>query len=200
MSINSLSDFALHDKNGTELITISEHNIIGLYDANPHTHHNLEISCVNEGSGQYFIDGRQYDLRRGDVIILNNTEPHALFVPVGSKLRHFVIHFDPSFIWNSLSNDLDYNFLLVFFERGENFSNRLDRNNPATERIYHIMQEIYTEFQEHKLCYELIIKIKLQTIFTEIIRNYDYIDRQKVIKPLPESDIIGLNRVMQYIH
>ena len=40
---------------------------------------------------------------------------------------------------------------------------------------------------------------KVQTIFAEIIRHYDYIDIKKAVKPLPESDITQLNEVLGYI-
>ncbi|MDD2363122.1 MAG: AraC family transcriptional regulator [Oscillospiraceae bacterium] len=189
----------LRDKNGTVLVSLDDHVLDGSYNAPQHTHHSLEISCVVEGTGKYVIDNRSYDLQKGDIIIINNTEQHRLVLSGENRFHHIVIHFDPSFIWNSLSNDLDYNFLLVFFERGPNFSNRLDRDNPATACIYALILDILEEFNSRRLCYELIIKIKLQTIFTEILRNYDYIDRHKVVKPLSGDDILNLNTVMRYI-
>ncbi len=194
-----MQDLCVQDRHGNFLISLGCHYLYGPHVAEMHVHHNLEISCVLSGEGQYHIEDRFYDIRPGDVFVLNNTEHHGLVLDEGQCIRHLVIHFDPAFIWNSLSNDMDYNFLLIFFERGENFSNRLDRDNPATARIFELMQEIRTEFSEQRPCYELIIKIKLQTIFTEIIRNYDYIDGQKAEKPLPENDILQLNAVLRYI-
>ncbi|MDD3832784.1 MAG: AraC family transcriptional regulator [Oscillospiraceae bacterium] len=189
----------LRDKNGTILVSLDDHTLDGSYKAPFHTHHSLEISCVVEGVGEYIIDNHSYDLQKGDIIIINNAEQHRLVLSENTPFHHIVIHFDPSFIWNSLSNDLDYNFLLVFFERGPNFSNRLDRSNPATACIFKLILDILEEFSSKRLCYELIIKIKLQTIFTEILRNYDYIDRRKVVKPLSGADILNLNTVMRYI-
>lgn len=189
----------LKDRNGSLLLMLDVHNLDSSYDLAPHTHHELELSCVLKGTGRYIIENRIYELQPGDVIILNNTEKHAVRVDEGSDFSHIVIHFDPSFIWNSLSNDIDYNFLLVFYERGKNFSNRLDRDNPATARIFSLMLEMKDEIESQKLCYELMVKIKLQTIFAEILRNYDYIDRDKVIKPLSGNDIFNLNKVIDYI-
>lgn len=191
--------YLLHDKNGNLLISFDEHHVIGPYHPGPHSHHELEISCVLEGEGEYRVGSRAYVLQPGDIVLLSNTDPHELVIPGGKILKHLVIHFDPSFIWNSLSNDMDYNFLLVFFERGEHFSNVLDRENPATPYIFSLFQEIRREFEEKRLCYELMIKIKLQTIFAEIIRNYDYIDPNKAGKPLSERDITQLNTVLHYI-
>lgn len=61
------------------------------------------------------------------------------------------------------------------------------------------MMEIMQEFREQRPCYELLVKIKLQTIFTEIIRNYDYIDREKARKPIQQEDVAQLNEVIRYI-
>lgn len=190
----------LKDRNGSELLKLEVHNLDSTYNTPPNRHHKLELSCVLKGTGRYIIEDRVYDLRPGDVIILNNIERHAIRIDNGSSFSHIVVHFDPSFIWNSLSNDIDYNFLLIFYERSPNFSNRLDRDNPATARIFSLILEMKEEIETQRLCYELIVKIKLQTIFSEIIRNYDYIDRDNVIKPLSGNDIYNLNNVINYIN
>lgn len=190
----------LMDKNGAVLLRMEEHVFYHAKKMKLHSHHELELSAVLKGSALYHIDDRVYDLKQGDIILLNNTEMHGLELTKDEEFCHCVIHFDPSFIWNSLSNDLDYNFLLVFFERGSHFSNRLDRDNPATARIFRLIQEMRQEFLSQRICYELLIKIKLQTIFAEIIRNYDYIDRNKAGKPLPEEDIQRLNITISYIN
>lgn len=192
-------EWVIRDRNGAPLLSMGNHLLAGPSVREMHTHHALEISCVPSGSATYHVDSRFYPVEPGDVFILNNTEHHGLILEEGQHINNQVIHFDPSFIWNSLSNALDYNFLLIFFERGENFSNRLDRNNPATRRIFRLMQEILRECIDQQPCYELIVKIKLQTIFTEIIRNYDYIDTSKAVKPLHENDIEQLNAVLEYI-
>ena len=197
--VEPVSNYVLRDKNGSQLLSMGVHRIHGPYTAELHSHHELELSCMPSGRGIYDIGGREYDIAPGDVFLLNNTESHGLVLPESGVLENMVIHFNPSFIWNSLSNDLDYNFLLVFFERSQSFSNRLDRNNPATQRIFRLICEIGQEFEEQRLCYELIIKIKLQTIFSEIIRHYDYVDVKKAVKPLSEGDISQLNTVLKYI-
>lgn len=199
MGVEVLSDYTLRDKRGTVLLSMGVHRLTGPYTAELHSHHELELSCVRSGHGVYQVGDRRYDVEPGDVFLLNNTEPHGLILPDSGHLDHLVIHFRPSFIWNSLSNDIDYNFLLIFFERSEHFSHRLDRQNPATASIGEWIWDIGREFEEQRICYELIIKIKLQTIFAEIIRHYDYIDIKKAVKPLPESDITQLNEVLGYI-
>lgn len=196
-----LAHYEIRDKQGDVLISAARHRLHGAYAAEQHIHHQLEISCVPEGEATYHIGEQYYDVRPGDVFILPNTDPHHLVLNRNQSVQNMVIHFDSSFIWNSLgSNDLDYNFLLVFFEKGPHFSHRLDRENPATVRIFHLMEDIYAEFGEKRIGYELMVKIKLQTIFTEIIRHYDYIDRDQTHRPMPEQDRIQMREVMNYIN
>ena len=193
-------EWNIQDKrSGANLIVMCNHYLNGPLTADMHTHHSLEISCVPAGTGTYHIGEQFFDILPGDVFILNNSEPHGLILKQGEFLLNRVIQFDPSFIWNSLGNDLDYKFLLIFFERGPGFSNRLDRSNPATKRIFDLIGEILCVILAQRPHYELLVKIKLQMIFTEIIRNYDYIDAQNAGKPLHESDVRQMNAVMRHI-
>ena len=112
MGVDVLNVYDLRDKSGTTLLSLGVHRLTGPHTAEMHSHHELELSWVRSGHGVYHIGDRQYDVAPGDVFLLNNTESHGLFLPESGKLDQLVIHFRPSFIWNSLSNDIDYNFLL----------------------------------------------------------------------------------------
>ena len=42
-----------------------------------HWHEFLEITCILEGSGCYYVNDRAYEVQPGDVIIFNNDELHG---------------------------------------------------------------------------------------------------------------------------
>ena len=92
-----------------------------------------------------------YAMRQGDVFLLPPADAHGIRLTEGQGLDNLVIHFSPSFLWSPGQSDLDYNFLLVFFERGPHFSHRLDRDNPATARVYALMLEMLREMDEKGL-------------------------------------------------
>jgi len=187
------------DKRGGMLLSIDKHILNTPYPIELHTHHDLEISTVVSGHARYSIGGHIYDLQPGDVIVLNNFEPHGLILEEGVELHHLVIHFNPSFIWNALADDLNYNFLSIFFRRSASFSNLLDRENAATAQIVGVMWEIMDEINERRPCYELVVKIKLETIFALMIRHYDYVDIEHAAEPLPAEYIPLFNEVRRYI-
>ncbi|MBQ2676231.1 MAG: AraC family transcriptional regulator [Clostridia bacterium] len=194
-----MKDNVLYDKSSAELLALQNHYLDDTYKAAPHTHSRLEISCVKAGFGQYYVDGKWYDVRPYDVFLFNNIEPHCLKVDKGQQLLNMVIHFEPEFIWNNLSRGIDYGFLKVFFDRNNNFENRLDRNNPATKRIYDLMIGIEQEFLNCTEAYDLMIKIKLQSIFVEMIRNFDCVTKTTEENAVVLKDTDAMRKVFVYI-
>ncbi len=191
--------YSLQDKSGKWLLNLSTHFLADHYDDTPHTHHFLEISCIKSGASNYYVDGSVLDIRPYDVFLFNNQEEHYIQLKQGESLVNMVIHFEPEFIWNNVSNALDYGFLSVFFARSNRFCNRLDRGNPATRRIYDMMLDIEQEFAGGRPGFELMVKIKLQTIFVEIIREYDYIDSQAEAQRFRSCDLHAMREVFRYI-
>lgn len=110
-----------------------------------------------------------------------------------------VIHFDPRLIWNIGSNLFDARYLNIFYNRNENFENRLDRKNPATGEIQRLFLEIEREFFEKKQEYELMIKVKLLNILVALIRHYRYTEEKPALSSKTKKDLAIMNEVVEYI-
>ena len=189
----------IFDNQGKRLIEVSYMPLWPSFCGEIHRHADLEISCVVKGRGTYQVGEGCYSMRQGDVFLLPPADAHGIRLSEDEGLDNLVIHFSPSFLWSPGKSDLDYNFLLVFFERGPHFSHRLDRDNPVTARIFSLMLEMLDEMERQDLYYELIVKNKLQQILTEIMRGFDYIDRQKAVAPVNLQGVEQLDAVMQFI-
>ncbi|NDL67398.1 helix-turn-helix domain-containing protein [Anaerotalea alkaliphila] len=166
------------------------------YEEVHHTHPSLELSMIREGRGHYRIGGREYDVGPGDVFIINNTESHGLEMAREESLTNVVIHFEPRFVWSE-PNHFDGRFLDVFFERNQQFSHRLDPENPVTEEIRRLFGEIGDEFGGKRPAYELMVKVKLLNILVLLIRHYGYVRKDESPAHLQELAII--RKVTDYI-
>lgn len=189
-------NYNLYNDEGKIILNLLETFLDSNYKYPPHTHHTLEISFVKSGIGTYYIDDRCYDLKAGDVMIISNTEMHQIVIEKDKYMINTVVHFEPEFIWNTLNNDMDYKFLQVFYEKGEGFSNRLDRNNPITNEIYNHLLGIERELLEKLPAYELMIKTKLLNIFANIVRYYNYNTKKNIIL---NKDMSDMNKVLDFI-
>lgn len=193
-----MAHYELKDAQGAQLMSMDNMLLDDTYNIQLHSHPRLELSYIESGTGLYLIGEREYELRTGDIVLINNTELHRIMMRPGEKLLNTVIHFEPELIWNTVQCDMDYRYLQIYFTRSPSFSHVLDQNNPATGEIFRLLKEIEREFIEKKTGHELMVKAKLLTVFANIIRFYDYC-RDETIDAIPEKDIVVMYRVIQYI-
>ena len=87
-----------------------------------------------------------------------------------------------------------------FFGRNENFKNRLDRDNPATNKIKELFLEIVDEFSNKLPAYELMIKIELMTILTILIRQFNYTNKKQNSSYKIKKELGIVNNAINYIN
>lgn len=148
-----------------------------------HWHSYFEITYVRKGSGNYFVDGREYTMNEGDIIIFNNVEPHGWKL-LGEDMHLLVMIFSPEFVAEKL-NAFDYEYLKPFVERGSNFKNRIGKEEPVSHEIRKGIREIYAEWEEKKEGYPLMIKANILRMLTILIRAFQ--DESKSDEMLKEK-------------
>ncbi|MGE5582133.1 MAG: AraC family transcriptional regulator [Bacillota bacterium] len=163
-------------------------------------HHELEISMVKSGSGEYLIDGKVYEMREGDIFVLNNIEFHQIInIDPRFEFINEVIMFDPRFVWSLESNLFDARFLAIFFERKPSFKNRIERDSPTTRKIRGLFMEMSEEFQHKLPGYELLLKVKLLNILALLTRHYGLTKNDEEGFSKRKQDLALLNKVIHYI-
>ena len=164
-----------------------------------HWHECLEISYVKSGRGRYLVDGREYTMEPGDIIIFNNIEPHGWEAFPPEPMVQPVLVFEPSLIWAGEVNIFDYQYLKPFTERGTNFSNKLPGNHPATKEIFNLLMQIDEEYKNQKTGYKLMIKAKLLQIITNLIRNFQDSSKSLENISVKQEQLIQLESVLHFI-
>lgn len=196
-----INEFLVHEEvniNDNDILDFSIGKISGerLLNQVVHCHSKLEISMVKSGKGVYHIGDRIYNIKKGDIMIINNIEPHGIVLDKGQKLTNLVIHFEPKFVWQE-HNNFDSRYLQIFFDRSESFSHKLDNSNPATDRIRSLLGEMEDEFKHKDNEYELMIKVQLLNLLVLLLRHYGYVGKNNHEEHLSEIRII--NQVTDYI-
>jgi AraC-like DNA-binding protein len=157
-----------------------------------HWHNFCEITYVLEGSGKYFVNGRQYEISSGDLIIFNNTEPHGWMVE-SDTMQVLVMVFSLDLVSN-----LNSSYLKPFIERGSNFQNKISSEDLFSKNIYHMMKEIHEEYQQNAKGFQLLVVADILRILTFLIRYYqkeekfsykadNLMDKKKAMKRLEDA-------------
>jgi AraC-like DNA-binding protein/quercetin dioxygenase-like cupin family protein len=162
-----------------------------------HWHNYCEISYVESGSGSYFVNGRQYEMKEGDLIIFNNVEPHGWLVESEQMIMTVMI------FGTELVSNLHYDYLKPFVERGSNFKNKVDREELLASNIVDMVKEIYNENSEQNQGHRLLILADMLRILTLLIRFYQKDQEQgKAAETLTDKkyNMKRLEEAFQYIN
>ena len=136
-----------------------------------HWHNYLEIAFVKHGKGIYYVENRTYEMNEGDIVVINNIEPHYMEVLPPINMVMPVVMFEPQLVWSS-ENQFDYQYMEPFFERSSSFNNRIDSKSEIGKKIFALLTEIEDEYVNKTMGYKLMIKAKLLHIITYLIRHY----------------------------
>ncbi|NLB82526.1 MAG: AraC family transcriptional regulator [Clostridiaceae bacterium] len=163
-----------------------------------HHHTEFEISVFKSGKGIYTVGKKQYDFQKGDVFMFSSDEVHCITkISADEPMDLMNIHFEPRFIWSAGNGMFDVKYLKIFFDRNENFENRLDRDNSATNTIRDILFNIENEFLKKQPEFELMVKVEILRLLVVAIRGYDYVNAHSFSVRL--QSLNSLEKAMNYI-
>lgn len=164
-----------------------------------HWHNYLEIAFVKQGKGIYYVENRTYEMNEGDIVVINNIEPHYMEVLPPVNMVMPVVMFEPQLVWSSESL-FDYNYMEPFFERSSNFNNKIDSKSEIGKRIFALLSEIEDEYVNKTVGYKLMIKAKLLHIITYLIRHYQDSSKNTESITSKSKRLEKLEKVFDYIN
>ncbi|MDD6736336.1 MAG: AraC family transcriptional regulator [Clostridiales bacterium] len=139
-----------------------------------HHHTECEIALFMSGTGVYRVGDKNYDIAPGDIFLFATNESH--FITDINGFSYIRLHFEPRILWLD-NNFSDPVFLKIFFDRNENFENRLDRSNPHAKMLCDLIISLYEEMKSKKTAYTAAVKILLDSIFLTLIRDYGFVNQ-----------------------
>lgn len=111
-----------------------------LLDVPYHNHDFYEIYLFLSGEVTYIIEGKSYQLRAGDIILINNKELHKPSIKPGIPYERIVIWVNPAFVKNL--SGLGENLSMCFESTSKNRYNLLRPNPQILSYIKEIISRI----------------------------------------------------------
>ncbi|MBU9727706.1 AraC family transcriptional regulator [Diplocloster modestus] len=140
-----------------------------------HRHDCLELNYVICGSGTNYIEDKKYEMKAGELYLINNLEHHIAVS--GGDLKMKIILFDPGLLFQNTAENLD--LLAPFYSKNAYFSNKLELGEVGMEKIHRIFEDLEEEWTHKEPGYHLLIKAKLMEL-TGIL--YRYLKREDTLK------------------
>ena len=159
-----------------------------------HWHSCFEISAVTGGTGAYLIEEKRYPVAPGDIIILNNVEPHMLTVD-GESFSQTVLTFSPGLVCKGTSSLTDLAYIAPFLERSADFQNLIPAASNYAQPIHQRILRIQQEYTTREYGWQLMLKAELLSLLTLLSRHFG----EKTESGETRRRLMKLQPVFQYI-
>lgn len=156
-----------------------------------HCHDCLELDLVEQGSGKYIIGGRLYPICKGDIFVINNLERH-LAIHDDGEFTMTVVVFDSDYVWKKYGQD----YLKPFYQRGQNFSNRIHRENEGYAAMRKAFSNMLQETVSRRAGWEMVTEANANLLLALIYRHYQ---EKRELQDYPSQSFDRISRALEYI-
>jgi len=166
-----------------------------------HWHYYIEMLFSLSGSARVILNGVNYTLSKGDLVLINAREVHSVVSDqLNEPVSYIVVKFDPEVLYTTKSTIFESKYVLPFTmtkaSHQKVFTNIEIKDTPIPELVNDILQE----FNTHNYGFELAIRTHICRIFLWILRNWQNkglnFDASYALK---EAEIILLQKVFDYL-
>ncbi len=144
-----------------------------------HTHDFIEMVFIISGKGMHTVDGETYQIRKGDIFILNKNIAHSFEADEGTPIEVYNCIFQPGFIEATFSDECDfatvaYKYLFYSLtEKGEEIPEKYIKiTGMNTQEIKIILDGIMREYRKAEKGYLQIIHAELTKLLILVFRLY----------------------------
>lgn len=159
-----------------------------------HCHDCLELNLVEEGSGRYIIGGKLYPIMAGDIFVINNSERH-LAIHEGEELRLTVIVFDSGYVGNKYGQ----NYLLPFFGRKDNFSNRITPQSRGYEEMLEAFRCMKRESSASRTGWQMVMEAAANMLLSLLYRYYQEQQEIETVQGNAYQPYGRISRALEYM-
>ncbi len=144
---------------------VREENFVPTY----HYHDYIELLYAIDADAYVWINGKKFNFRSGDLIIINSKEPHT-----DSFLREsffICIKFSPQILYADENSLFEFKYVQPFLSDNSHHKIFTKEDFPDCD-IHKLIIEIMEEWKNKGPAYELIIRSNILKIFAGIFRHF----------------------------
>jgi AraC-like DNA-binding protein/mannose-6-phosphate isomerase-like protein (cupin superfamily) len=177
------------DDNESSIRLPDEWNNKTLSRVDVHLHDFCQLTMVKQGKLLYCFKDKQYELKEGDVILINAYIPHTWFA-ITETIVYSAGYYPYMLSLSSYGNELEKYFRILY---GNQYPAIPILYNGKSEDLSVLFETLYNEFNEKKPGCDLVINNLLVNLSTSLIRRFI------PIQGISKSDDKTLRTALDYI-
>lgn len=138
----------------------------------PHISPDFELKYVLSGSLEAIVEGHHYHLQEGDLLVVHPREVHQYSAEIGQIYSAIVLKFDPAitYSYHRMMIKTKYCLPVILYQ----LSNKrvFGKEDLTNTLIPNLIKEIYEEYKEKNLGFELTIGSNVSKIHLFLLRHW----------------------------
>ena len=159
-----------------------------------HWHDHLEFLFVQSGEGVFECDFVPYQVKPGDLIVVNSGELHSGYT-LSPGFSYYCIIVDPTLIQSSFTDLCDIKYISPITQNLIQFNNRISEDTVIIESI----NRIISEHEQQSIGYELSIKAEIYRALVLLIRKETRETLSSDAYKVRQNELLRLGPVLKYI-
>jgi AraC-like DNA-binding protein len=162
-----------------------------------HTHNYYELYYFISGNVTFYVEGQNYNINSGDLLIINSKELHRTYINSSSSYERIFLHCKPEYAYY-LNTD-EYDLFYCFEKRKLGYFNRIEKSDVLKYGINKYIKDIEYYFNENSEESEVLIF----TIFVQLLvkLNKIYLSKNNLITNSLEDDSSKkIQEILNYIN
>ena len=136
-----------------------------------HVHKAVELLYVKSGSFIVLLDGVEYAIEKGDLVLFCSNAIHHVFTKNLPENEYYVIKISPSFFLQFSTQEEGTEYVMRFAINRKENKNIWKREELEGTPLLSALQSLIAEHEGQKYASQVAIKLKIMELLVEILRN-----------------------------
>ena len=136
-----------------------------------HLHNAVELIYVKTGNYRVLLDGEEYEIGAGDLILFCSNSIHYVFAKSDPFHQYYVIKIPPAFFLEFSQRELGSEYIMRFALNRSEKKVLWTRDELAQSEILPILNMLIKEYNEQKYAADIAIRLKTMELLLAILRE-----------------------------
>ncbi|HCG35183.1 MAG TPA: hypothetical protein DER23_02455 [Clostridiales bacterium] len=138
-----------------------------------HIHDLIELLYCLDGSFKAFLNGIEYRLEKGCLLLIKSQEIHHIFAESAELNRYIVLKIDPRFLCIPIQSSFESKFALPFTMNGKGGKRLYAAQEVNEAKLGWLIHELHHELTWRTYGYELAVRAHISRLFLWILRYWE---------------------------
>lgn len=162
----------------------------------PHWHDCIEMLYLIEGSARQHINEKCFDVKKHDLIIIDEGDIHYTTCTPGEDVRILVVKFLPEVVESNCYRAFESKYIFPFLNDKRKKNCYSVDTLISSEEIDDLLMRLYEEFIKRTQGYEIFIKGAIYQLIAYLVRNNILNINQSIGR---EKELLRLDKLLKYI-